>query len=95
MAHPVLLSYLDVVVQGYLQEFDEAGVAHFFDTTDGWDAPLLDDRTHPHYPRPSHRSCQRNGPRQPRWLNKIEARIVHLDDHPPIPRAPAEAKSKP
>jgi hypothetical protein len=28
-ARPVLLSYLDVVVQGYLREFGEAGVARF------------------------------------------------------------------
>ena len=51
MLHPVLLSYLDVVVQGYLREFGEAGVARFFATTDGWDAPVLDDRKHPIYPR--------------------------------------------
>lgn len=49
--HPILLSYLDVVVQGYLTEFGEAGVARFFATTDGWDAPILDDRAKPQYPR--------------------------------------------
>jgi len=49
--HPILLSYLDVVVQGYLAEFGEAGVARFFDTTDGWDAPVLNDRSAPIYPR--------------------------------------------
>ena len=27
------------------------GVAAFFDTTDGWDAPILDDRAAPRYPR--------------------------------------------
>ncbi len=48
---PILLSYLDVVVQGYLTEFGEAGVARFFDTTDGWHAPVLDDRAAPLYPR--------------------------------------------
>jgi len=50
-AHPILLSYLDVVVQGYLREFGEAGVARFFETTYGWDAPILDDRAAPRYPR--------------------------------------------
>jgi len=50
-AHPVLLSYIDVVVQGYLSEFGEAGAARFFETTDGWDAPILDDRRAPRYPR--------------------------------------------
>ncbi|MEQ9694327.1 gamma-glutamylcyclotransferase family protein [Shimia sp. SDUM112013] len=49
--HPVLLSYIDVVAQGYLREFGEAGVAHFFNTTAGWTAPVLDDRAAPVYPR--------------------------------------------
>ena len=49
--HPVLLSYLDVVVQGYLREFGESGVARFFATTSGWEAPLLNDRAAPVYPR--------------------------------------------
>lgn len=52
--HPILLSYLDVVVQGYLREFGPKGVTQFFATTDGWDAPILNDRAKPHYPR--HRS---------------------------------------
>ncbi len=49
--HPILLSYLDVVVQGYLREFGARGPDHFFDTTLGWDAPVLDDRAAPIYPR--------------------------------------------
>lgn len=49
--HPILLSYLDVVVQGYLLEFGEEGVADFFQTTSGWHAPILDDRANPIYPR--------------------------------------------
>lgn len=47
----ILLSYLDVVVQGYLAEFGPEGVAAFFATTTGWDAPVLDDRSAPLYPR--------------------------------------------
>lgn len=50
-AHPILLSYLDVVVQGYLREFGKAGVHHFFHTTEGWDTPILNDRAAPRYPR--------------------------------------------
>lgn len=46
---PIALSYLDVVVQGYLAEFGEAGVTRFFETTDGWDAPVLNDRDAPIY----------------------------------------------
>ncbi len=49
--HPILLSYLDVVVQGYLQIYGADGVAHFFETTDGWNAQILDDRANPIYPR--------------------------------------------
>lgn len=51
LKHPILRSYLDVVVQGYLRVYGEEGVRHFFDTTDGWDAPILDDRAKPIYPR--------------------------------------------
>lgn len=47
----ILLSYLDVVVQGYLTVFGEQGVADFFATTDGWHAHILNDRTTPIYPR--------------------------------------------
>ena len=46
---PILLSYLDVVVQGYLQAFGEQGVEAFFQTTDGWDAHILNDRDAPRY----------------------------------------------
>lgn len=49
--HPILLSYLDVVVQGYLRVFGEDGVTRFFATTSGWDAPILNDRANPIYPR--------------------------------------------
>ncbi len=49
--NPVLLSYLDTVVQGFLREFGPEGAAHFFDTTEGWQAPILDDRAAPIYPR--------------------------------------------
>lgn len=48
---PILLSYLDVVVQGFLNQFGEDGVQRFFDTTEGWGTPILDDRHDPIYPR--------------------------------------------
>lgn len=47
----ILLSYLDVVIEGYLHHFGPEGVAAFFATTDGWDWPVLDDRGAPQYPR--------------------------------------------
>ena len=49
--HSILMSYLDTVVSGYFVEFGEAGVRDFFDTTAGWDAPILNDRAEPRYPR--------------------------------------------
>ena len=49
--HPIRLSYLDVVIQGYLREFGQAGAERFFETTVGWDAPVMDDRSAPIYPR--------------------------------------------
>ena len=49
--HVILLSYLDVVVQGFLREYGEAGVARFFQTTSGWDTPIRNDRAAPVYPR--------------------------------------------
>lgn len=49
--HPILLSYLDTVIQGYLREFGAAGAQGFFDTTAGWDAPILNDRAAPVYSR--------------------------------------------
>ena len=49
--HRILLSYLDVVVQGFVREFGEGGAEHFFATTDGWDTPVQDDRSDPLYPR--------------------------------------------
>lgn len=47
----ILLSYLDVVVEGYHHHFGTDGVAAFFATTDGWDRPVRDDRAAPIYPR--------------------------------------------
>jgi hypothetical protein len=48
--HPILLSYLDAVVQGFLREFGAEGVTRFFTTTRGWTA-LHDDRDAPIYTR--------------------------------------------
>jgi hypothetical protein len=50
-AAPILISYLDTVVQGFLREFGPEGAARFFATTVGWQAPLIDDRAAPRYPR--------------------------------------------
>ena len=49
IGHPILLSYLDVVIAGYDALMPD-GAAHFFDTTTGW-GPVIDDRADPIYPR--------------------------------------------
>ncbi len=49
--HPILLSYIDVVVQGFLTVHGQDGAEAFFATTHGWDAPILNDRDDPRYPR--------------------------------------------
>ena len=54
----ILLSYLDVVVQGYLREFGAGGVSEFFATTDGCETTVLNDRAAPKYPRAQVLSAQ-------------------------------------
>lgn len=49
--HPILLSYIDVVIQGFLAEYGPEGAAGFFTTTAGWHTPILNDRQAPKYPR--------------------------------------------
>lgn len=48
---PILQSYIDVVADGFYQEFGREGLNHFFNTTEGWDLPILNDRSRPFYPR--------------------------------------------
>ncbi len=47
---PILASYLDCVLQGFLRLFGPAGLTRFMATTDGW-STILDDRAAPLYPR--------------------------------------------
>ena len=47
----IILSYLDCVIKGYLKQFGEEGVADFFETTDGWNCKIFNDRLNPIYPR--------------------------------------------
>lgn len=72
---PILLSYLDVVVQGYLQVFGTEGGQHFFDTTAGWHGPVLDDRAAPQYPRAQVLSREETG-FVDRALADLGARLV-------------------
>ncbi|MFW2589605.1 gamma-glutamylcyclotransferase family protein [Sagittula sp. SSi028] len=47
----VLLSYLDTVVAGFAQLYGTEMANDFFETTGGWQATIIDDRTDPRYPR--------------------------------------------
>lgn len=76
--HPVLLSYIDVVVQGYLREFGEDGVARFFETTDGWDAPVAWDRKAPRYPRHQTLSAHELA-LVDRWLDDLAVKVEELE----------------
>lgn len=49
--YPIFQSYLDTVLEGFFQQFGEAGVDGFIETTDGWATPILRDRAAPRYPR--------------------------------------------
>nr|WP_281496099.1 gamma-glutamylcyclotransferase family protein [Marivita sp. S6314] len=49
--HPILLSYVDAVIQGYLHHFGEDGATRFAHGTEGWDTCVLNDRDAPIYPR--------------------------------------------
>lgn len=62
---PILQSYVDVVLQGYLREFGEAGAQAFLDTTHGWDVPMLLDRAAPIYPRATTLSAD-----EQRWITR-------------------------
>lgn len=48
---PILQSYIDVVMQGYLTVFGKEGAKRFIDSTLGWRGYILNDRDAPIYPR--------------------------------------------
>lgn len=48
---PILRSYLDVVMQGFLREFGEAGLRRFVAETEAFHTPIHEDRHAPVYTR--------------------------------------------
>lgn len=76
--HPILLSYIDVVVQGYLQRFGDPGVARFFETTDGWDAPIINDRAAPRYSRAQSLTIRETG-LVDEWLAALSAQVQQAE----------------
>lgn len=82
--HYILLSYLDVVVQGFHQLYGDKGVDGFFDTTDNWHTPILNDRSDPVYPR--HQSLtDRQRHMVDHHLKNLSATIVEHHDALVIP----------
>ncbi len=71
----VLLSYIDVVTQGYLREFGEAAARGFFLTTGGWDVTVLNDRATPIYPRHQALSSKEQG-LVDEMLREVRAQVV-------------------
>lgn len=49
--HPVLQSYIDCVMAGYLRHFGESGVQELISSTRGWERSVFNDRAEPFYPR--------------------------------------------
>lgn len=80
--HPILLSYLDVVVQGYLREFGPTGADAFFATTDGWNTSILNDRPAPRYPRHKQLTSDETAFIDTR-LASTAAKIIDLDQAAP------------
>lgn len=50
-SHPILRSYMDVVMQGYQDNFGAEGLADLMATTDNWVGAVRHDRAAPIYPR--------------------------------------------
>ena len=48
---PILLSYLETVIQGFHDLHGTQGAFRFFEETDGWETLIFDDRAAPLYPR--------------------------------------------
>ena len=78
-ARPIWLSYVDVVLQGFLDLFGEEGVRRFVATTDGWHVPIVDDRSAPAYP-PAQRLSPAETAVVDAALAAVGARPAHLSE---------------
>lgn len=76
-ATPILQSYSDAVMQGFLHKFGQEGLKRFMQETAGWDIPVVMDRARPFYPR--HVQLSQAEERQiDRALNAVNAQMVPL-----------------
>lgn len=49
--HPILQSYVDCCMAGFLKVYGEGGLDNFLHATRGWDGEIENDRQQPRYPR--------------------------------------------
>lgn len=63
---PLLQSYLDVVMAGFLAEYGESGVIRFLESTDGFARSIVTDRAQPIYSR-----AVRVAPETARWFDGL------------------------
>jgi len=80
--HPVSLTYIDCILQGYLREFGEDGVRRFMASTDGWHVPIVDDRAAPRYPRAQVLTADERA-LVDRMLRGVDATILSADEEGP------------
>lgn len=59
--YPILLSYVETVLAGFLNTFGDDGPGHFIETTADWHVPVLNDRSNPIYPRAIALTAQERG----------------------------------
>lgn len=50
-AQPILQTYVDCVLAGYLRVYGEGGLDAFLSSTNGWEGAIENDRAAPRYPR--------------------------------------------
>ena len=86
-SQPILQSYVDCVLAGFLRLYGEGGLDDFLHTTHGWEGTIEDDRAAPRYPR----AVDVPGALRARFDRLVAARRVvsGLDIAP----APADASS--
>jgi hypothetical protein len=80
--HPIHMTYVETVLQGFIKEFGEAGARRFMTSTDGWHVPVLDDRAAPRYPRAQTLPAEERA-FVDALLAEAGATIIRLDDTPP------------
>ncbi|WP_316859655.1 gamma-glutamylcyclotransferase family protein [uncultured Cohaesibacter sp.] len=75
---PILQSYIDAVMQGFLEKFGVEGLQRFVAETDGWHTPILQDRQRPLYPRSVELTLEEEA-LVDRYVNQSHAPMVSME----------------